>query len=306
MDMERVVSLLPSTTEILFALGAEDRLVGISHECDFPTGTERITSVTSSIIGPETPGNEIDALVRAQLDEYGTLYTLDLDRVRSLHPDLVLTQQLCTVCAVGYKSVRDAFLTIDPPPHIESIEPRSVEEIFASIIRVADLLRLHDRGVEVVEALRRRYEAIVPAAPTRVLFLEWIDPPFCAGHWVPELIERAGGIPLLARVGEHSVGIAWEVIEDLEYDALVLSCCGFSLARLIPEARNNTPLSELVRTRPERRVVLFDGNHYFSRPGPRVVESAELLASALKGIDARDVEASIPEPYVIGGPALFD
>lgn len=304
--MERAVSLLPSTTEILFALGAEDRLVGISHECDYPDGTRRIAPVTSSIIGPDTPSDRIDAMVRAQLDEYGTLYTLDLDRVRSLHPDLVLTQQLCTVCAVGYKTVRDAFLTFEPPPHIESIEPRSVEEIFASIIRVADLLRLHDRGVEVVDALRRRYEAIVPASPTRVLFLEWIDPPFCAGHWVPELIERAGGIPLLGRVGEHSVGIAWDAIEAVEYDALVLSCCGFSLARLISEARHNTPLSELVRTRPERRVVFFDGNHYFSRPGPRVVESAELLASALKGIDAREVEASIPEPYVIGGPALFE
>lgn len=295
--MQRILSLLPSTTEVLYALGAEDTLAAVTHECDFPPQARSKPQVTSARINPSLSSSEIDALVREQLDDTGTLYALDMDLIRELRPDAVLTQQLCTVCAVGFETVRGAMRSLPEPPEVLNIEPRNLSQVFASFEQIAELTGRPDDGKELVRQLRTRLAAIEKAPPTRVLFLEWLIPPFSAGHWMAELIEGAGGIPVLADKGTHSRGISWEAIHAADFDVLVVSPCGFDVERGMQDIESSPELQELREKRPSLRIILFDGNHYFSRPGPRLVESAEMLAKALRGIPASEAEASIPVPY---------
>ena len=295
--MERILSLLPSTTEVLYALGAEDTLAAVTHECDFPPQAQNKPQVTSARINPSFSSAKIDSLVREQLDDTGTLYALDMDLVRELRPDAVLTQQLCTVCAVGYETVRGAMRSLPEPPEVLNIEPRTLSEVFASFEQIAALIDRRDAGAELVRKLRERFSAIEKAPATRVLFLEWLIPPFSAGHWMAELVEGAGGIPVLADQGSHSRNISWETIAKADFDVLVVSPCGFNVERGMQDIESSPELRKLREERPSLRVLLFDGNHYFSRPGPRLVESAEMLAKALRNIPSAEAGASIPVPY---------
>jgi iron complex transport system substrate-binding protein len=297
--MKRILSLLPSTTEILYMLGAEDHLVGITHECDYPDRARSKPRVTGARINPSMPSREIDALVREQLEDAGSLYTLDMDLVRELAPEIVLTQQLCTVCAVGYATVHAAMRALADPPVVMNVEPRTLDEVFASFVAIAAELGLQELGRKAVADLRARLAAIPSLDPKpRVLLLEWLIPPFAAGHWMPELVEAAGGTPVLHFKGEHSRGVSWEQIRAARFDVLVISCCGFPVRRAVDDVRACDELRDLLRERPDLRVIVCDGNHYFSRPGPRLVESAEILHAALAGIAAESVTATIPEPYV--------
>lgn len=279
--MKRILSLLPSTTEVLYALGAEETLVGVTHECDFPPETALKPQLTSAKINPAMESAEIDRLVREQLDDSGTLYALDMELVRELRPQIVLTQQLCTVCAVGYETVRGAMATLAEPPQVINIEPKNLREVFDSFVEIARLIDREEEGQHLVESLTERLQAIKKAVSPRVLFLEWLIPPFSAGHWMPELVEAAGGIPVLANPGSHSRSLTWEAIREAEFDVIVVSCCGFSIERATQDVRACTELGELLAERPSIRLIVMDGNHYFSRPGPRLVESAELLAREL-------------------------
>lgn len=296
--MNGVLSLLPSATEIIFALGAEDTLVGVTHECDFPLAARSRPMVTSARIDPSMRSDEIDRLVREQLDDSGTLYALDLPLVASLRPSIVLTQQLCTVCAVGFETVRAAMKTLEEPPEVVNLEPKNLEEVFGSILEVGRLVGRGAAAEQVVVELRNRLGAIPRLDPTPdVLFLEWLVPPFSAGHWMPELIEAAGARTVLSDRNSHSRSLSWEQIRSASFDTLVVSCCGFSVERAMLDIQGSAELDDLRRERPDLRVILFDGNHFFSRPGPRLVESAELLSRALCGVIPENAGSSVPDPY---------
>jgi iron complex transport system substrate-binding protein len=297
--MKRVLSLLPSTTEIVYAIGAEDQLVGVTHECDYPGEAQSKPRVTSARITPAMESHEIDALVREQLDESGTLYSLDMELVRELRPDIVLTQQLCTVCAVGYATVHAAMQSLPEPPQVINIEPRTLDEVLGSIVTIGELLDLKARAQEYVAELRERLSSIPPLEPApSLLLLEWLIPPFSAGHWMAELVEAAGANPVLDNRGEHSRQLEWSRICESEFDVLVVSCCGFNVERAMHDIESSEELRALRNERPGLRIIVFDGNHFFSRPGPRLVESAELLHNALAGRSAAEVTSSIGRPFV--------
>lgn len=310
----KILSLLPSTTEIIYAIGGEDRLVGVTHECDWPVEARVNPQVTSARITPAMESAEIDRLVREQLDESGTLYALDMDLVRSLAPDLVLTQQLCTVCAVGYETVRAAMRSLDDPPEVLNVEPHDLGQVFDSFVMVAERCGMRAEGEQLVDRLRARLDRLRdgmlreetdpplidlfcyrrgekdPDAETdtnsgrRLLFLEWLIPPFSAGHWIPELVEAAGFEPVLANGGEASRQLDWETIRATPFDHLVISCCGFSIERTMEDVEGTEELVALMEERPELSVYVADGNHYFSRPGPRVVDAAVALARGVRGV----------------------
>jgi iron complex transport system substrate-binding protein len=296
--MKRVLSLLPSATEIVYALGAEANLVGVTHECDFPPQARGKPQVTSAKINPSMESGEIDRLVREQLDASGSLYALDMELVRRLRPELVLTQQLCTVCAVGFETVRAAMRSLPDPPVVMNLEPRNLAEVFATFIDMARELGCSERGESLVNDCRAALDRIEPlASPARALFLEWLIPPFSAGHWMAELVEAAGAEPVLADRGSHSRQLEWSAIFDANFDALVISCCGFSVERTMHDVAACAELRELRARRPKLRVIVFDGNHFFSRPGPRLVESARLLNAALAGESPQEVDSSVESPF---------
>jgi iron complex transport system substrate-binding protein len=304
--MKRVISLLPSATEIIHALGAAESLVAVTHECDYPPQARSLPRVTTARIDLSMASDEIDRLVREQLDDTGSLYRLDLALVESLAPEIVLTQQLCTVCAVGYETVHAAMRSLASPPEVINLEPRTLAEVFDSFRIVARILEIPERGELLVKRLDEELRAIrAPERRPRVLLLEWLIPPFAAGHWMPELVEAAGGDAVLHFTGTHSRQIAWDDIDAADFDVLAISCCGFSVERALDDVAASDRLAALMEARPELRTVVLDGNHFFSRPGPRLVESARLLNAALRGVDPSDAGASVDDAYrVYSGESL--
>jgi len=287
----RVVSLLPSLTEIVCALGAGDRLVGRSHECDHPAGVERLPAVTAPRIpsAQDTPSGEIDREVRRLLRDALSPFTVDAERLRALAPDLVLTQDQCRACAVSLPDVERALGTaLGGAPQLLSVAPQTLGEVWESISAVAGALgcaaagrALLHRLVERVVRLGERMAA--RGARPRVVAVEWLEPLMVAGHWTPELIAIAGGEPVLARAGERSRWISWPELRAADPDVIVVAPCGFPLARTQNELRLLTSLpgwSALSAVRDER-VYLADGNALFNRPGPRLVDTLELLAELL-------------------------
>lgn len=281
-----VVSLLPAATEIVGALGMMESLVGVSHECDYPPQVNDKPRVTRCEIHEAgLPSSQVDSWVRNSLASRGTLYTMDEALLRQLGPDVILTQKLCDVCAVGYGSVTALASTLPGPPQVINLEPSSVEDIFRDIQRVASALGVPDRGSAVVTSLRERVErvrSVATAANQRpsCLLLEWIDPPYCGGHWNPELIEIAGGFDPLGLKGKDSTRVEWGRVLDARPETIVLACCGYSIDRTrrdIPILRSYPGWDSLPAVRRER-VFVVDGCAYFSRPGPRIVDSLELLS----------------------------
>lgn len=281
------MSLLPSATEIVAALGCSDRLVGISHECDFPSSIADRPRVTRcEIHGANLPSAEIDAWVRETLKARGTLYTLDEELVRELEPDVILTQQLCDVCAVNYGSVAAFARSLARPPVVVNLQPSTLEDIFGDIARVGEVLGAAPRAEALVAELRRRVRSVAARAAAatarpRCFLMEWTDPPFCGGHWNPELVELAGGIDPIGRTGQPSRRVSWEEIAAADPDLIVLALCGNTLERARQEAAALVPNPSWTGLRAVRqgRVAIVDGNAYFSRPGPRIVDSLEMLAA---------------------------
>jgi iron complex transport system substrate-binding protein len=285
----RVVSLVPAATEIVAALGMTDRLVGVSHECDFPSEVNQKPRVTRCQIHEAgLPSAEVDRWVRETLAATGTLYTMDEPLLRSLQPDVMLTQRLSDVCAVGYGSVTALAATLPEPPRVVNLEPSCLADIFGDIHRVAAALEAPERGESVVAALMQRVEAVRKRTAQagrrpRCFLMEWIDPPFCGGHWGPELVEIAGGEDPLGRPGEDSTRILWERVREAEPEVLVLACCGYPVERTLqdlPILQRYPGWAELPAVR-NGQVYIANGSAYFSRPGPRVVDSLEILAEIL-------------------------
>ena len=287
--MKRAVSLLPAATEIVAALGLMDSLVGVSHECDYPREANEKPRVTRcEIHAAGLPSREVDRWVTQALTERGTLYTLDEPLMRSLRPDVILTQRLCDVCAVSFGSVAKFAATLPGPPQVASLEPTSLAEIFEDIRRVAALMGVPERAEAAVARLGDRVGAVQSLAAQsirrpRCVILEWIDPPFCSGHWNPELVELAGGEEALGRKGQDSRRVAWEAVVSAQPEVLILACCGYPVQRTLEDARileRNPGYASIPAVR-ERRVYAVDGCSYFSRPGPRIVDSLEMVAQIL-------------------------
>ena len=284
----RIVSLLPAATEIACALELRGELVGVSHECDYPPGVERLPRATRSLIPADAASVEIDALVRQRLAEGGALYTLNTPLLERLRPDLILTQALCDVCAVAEEEVRQAACVLPGRPRVVNLEASRLSDVLASVRQVAEAAGVPERGEKLVASLGRRIDAVKErtarlTARPRVVVLEWIDPPFSAGHWTPELVELAGGVEGVGRSGLPSQTTDWEKIVAWQPEAMVIACCGFGLQRTrqdLPILTGRPHWRELPCAR-DGRVYLVDGSAYFSRPGPRLVDSLEILAHAL-------------------------
>ena len=286
----RIVSLLPSATEIVCTLGLSERLVAVSHECDFPPeAVAGLPRMTADRIPPTTRrSGEIDAAVRAALAAGHGLYALDEPLLVRLAPDLVLTQELCHVCAVSYPTVLQAARAAGGAgaPLVVSLEPHSLADVLATIELVATLAGVEARGETVTAALRVRLAEVEP--PTRrpdVALVEWLDPLFAPGHWVPEQIERAGGESVMGVRGERSRESSWEALAAADPDVVVLGLCGFDLPRTLDEWSAFEPPVPLTRTKAWRHGQMWaiDGSAYVSRPGPRLIDGVEILAAVVAG-----------------------
>ncbi len=288
-DALRIVSLLPSATEIVCRLGLQDALVGVTHECDHPPGVADKPRLTASRISHETMSSvEIDHAVRSQLDGHGTIYDLDETRLRVLAPDLILTQELCDVCAVSYRTVEQAARRLDTDTVVVSLEPNTISDILANIKTVGQLTGASAEADRVVGELRARLDALDRLSTgltrrPRTLVLEWLEPPFAPGHWVPEQIAHAGGDASFGATGAASRTTTAEEIGAYAPEAVVLAPCGYYIAdtlHQLPQARLPAGWAELPAVR-DGNVWAVDATSYFSRPGPRVVDGAEILARIL-------------------------
>ncbi|MBI1806257.1 MAG: cobalamin-binding protein [Ignavibacteria bacterium] len=282
----KICSLLPSSTEIIYALGLGDNLVAVTHECDYPPEALSKPRVTRSDISPSLSSAEIDFRVRQQLTDVGSLYSLDADMLELLKPDVIFTQQLCTVCAVSYENVARIAYHLNSKPKVINLEPTSLEGIFDNIMTVGKYAGVVDQAEAVIHFLRQRVNRIESLVRHRerenVLCLEWLDPPFCAGHWIPELVEIAGGFDALGRKHQPSTQVAWEQILSYNPDVLVITCCGFSVERTMQElSLLRKPMLEGLKAFQDGNVFVVDGSSYFSRPGPRIVDSVEILATII-------------------------
>jgi iron complex transport system substrate-binding protein len=284
----RIVSLVPNGTEILFAVGAGDLVVGVSHECDFPEEARRRPILTGSALTPGMSAAEVDAAVSSQVGSGESLYTLDEARIAELAPDLIVTQQLCPVCAVSTEQVDGAVRPLPRCPDLLSLDPRTLADVLADIRRVGEATGRDQEAEELLHGLERRLDAVRAAVAgrprPRVLALEWLDPPFAGGHWVPEMIELAGGIDAAARPGDHSARLTWEQVREADPDVLVAMPCGFDEAgaRAQIDLMAGRPEWQSLRAVREGRVFPVDANGCFSRPGPRLVDGIERLAKILQ------------------------
>ena len=285
----RIVSLLPSATEIVCALGLEDRLVAVTHECDFPPGAlEGVPRITATRLPPEVSGSrEIDDAVRSALATGHGIYDLDEARMAELDPDLVLTQELCRVCAVTYPRVVEAARSAggSDGPVVVSLEPHTLADVLVTIEFVAGMAGVEERGRELVTDLRRRMDELRRPPTRRVAVIEWLDPLFAPGHWVPEQVERAGGQPVIGWRGDPSRELAWEALAGADPEVVVLGLCGFDLPTTIGEWAAFEPPKALSTTPAWRTHDLWaiDGSAYVSRPGPRLVDGIEVIGSILAG-----------------------
>jgi iron complex transport system substrate-binding protein len=281
----RICSLLPSATEIVFALGMGDSLVGITHECDYPAETSRIAQVTRSNIPAGLSSEEIDSMVSSNLTTQGTLYELDQPLLEQLAPDLILTQRLCDVCAVAFDKVQEVAGNISSKPRVVNLEPHSLEDILENINLVGSLIHAEERAGQLVESYRKRIAAIQEktralSSRPRVFCMEWVNPPYCGGHWMKKLVEIAGGRDDLANPDRPSYRIEWNRIVAFAPEVMVLTCCGYKLAKVLEEAKllaQFDGIEELPAVK-NNRIYATNGSDYFSRPGPRIIESLEILA----------------------------
>jgi iron complex transport system substrate-binding protein len=285
----RIISLVPNGTEILFAVGAGDLVVGVSHECDFPAEARTRPILTGSALRPGMTAAEIDQVVSAQVGSGESLYTLDEDRIAELAPDLIVTQQLCPVCAVSTGQVDDAVRPLPRCPDLLSLDPRTLSEVFADIRRVGEATGRSSEAEELLQDLQSRLEAVrarvAGRSRPRVASLEWLDPPFVGGHWVPEMVEIAGGIDVFAKPGDHSARLTWEQLQAADPDVLVVMPCGYDEAGAAAQIAviADRPEWQALRAVRDGRVYPVDANGCFSRPGPRLVDGIERMAELFHG-----------------------
>ena len=278
----RIVSLVPHATELLFALGLGDDVVAVTHECDFPLEVLQLPRVTRDVLPAGLAAAEIDAAVRERTQQGKAIYELDEDRLEELEPDLIVTQELCAVCAVSYDDVVEVAGRLPTAPRVISLDPRTLGEAMGDIRTIAQATGVRDAALELVTRQRARIDAVRRAVkdadPVRVAAIEWLDPVFIAGHWTPQIIELAGGADVLGFAGEHSEQSTWETVAAARPEVVVAMPCGYDAERSREEALRYA--AEL-RGVGARRIVAVDAAAYFSRPGPRLVDGLELMAHVL-------------------------
>lgn len=282
----KIVSLLPSATEIVYALGLEDSLAGVTFECDYPAEAQRKPVVVDTALQQGRPmaSAEIDAAVRDLMDRKEPLYVLDKDLIRDIQPDLILAQDLCRVCAVPSGQVQEALDELGCASEVISLDPTGLDEILEGIVQVGKATATESRAEELVGALRRRLEAVrsrgarLPAI--RTFCLEWLEPPFVGGHWIPEMVTIAAGENLLSAPGERSRTVTWRQVADAKPETIVFMPCGYYLPEAEEEAARLYRVPELRETSAfsTGSVYAVDASSYFSRPGPRIVDGLEILA----------------------------
>ena len=281
----RICSLLPSATEIAYAIGLGDSILGVSHECDFPPEAATKPSLLRPRVDPSAPPLEIDRQVSEIIARGESIYAVDADLLRSLDPDLILTQDLCHVCAASPDDLATALARFQKQPQVLSLTPRSLAEVWDDIRRVGEATGRTREANAFAASLEERVAAVEVAVAKassrpRVLCLEWLDPYYVGGHWVPEMVSKAGGEDVLGRMREPSFRVSAEQILEARPDAIVIMPCGYNLARVVSEFRiEMSPRgAESLPAARERRIFAVDANSYFSRPGPRLADGVALLA----------------------------
>jgi iron complex transport system substrate-binding protein len=280
----KIVSLLPSATEIVFALGLGDQLEGVSFECDFPEAARSVPVVSGTALEVDRPRTaaEIDTEVSTKIAGGESIYSLDDARIRAIDPDVILAQDLCAVCAVPSGQVQEALGVIGCHADVVSLDPAGLDDVIECVAQVGRATGTERAAAELTAALRRRVAdvraRVAGRTRPRVFVLEWPDPPFNSGHWVPEMVEAAGGEPVLAAARQPSRRLDWAEIGGEPIDVTIFSPCGFDLAGAVEQAASFIDRSDL----PDLgKIVAVDANSYFSRPGPRVVDGVEMLAELL-------------------------
>jgi iron complex transport system substrate-binding protein len=285
----RIVSLVPHATELLFALGLGDDVVGVTHECDFPPAAGELPRLTRDELPPGLSAAQIDAAVRERTQAGAAIYALDEALLRELEPDLIVTQELCPVCAVSYDEVLAVAERIDPCPQVVALDPRTFGETMGDVRTIAQATGALAAALDLIARQRARVDrvriAVEDAARPSVAALEWLDPVFVGGHWTPQLIELAGGIDLLGLPGEPSPQVGWETVAAARPEVVVVMPCGFDAARALQEAELH---AGRLRELGARRVVAIDASATFSRPGPRLVDGLETLAHILHPAAVRE------------------
>lgn len=284
----RIVSLLPSTTEIVTALGKTDALVGRSHECNYPEGIDSLPSCTEPKFNPDGNSYEIDQRVKALLQEGLSVYRVDVEKLKALKPDVILTQDHCEVCAASFDEVENAVeSTLDNDVKVISVSPTDLSSWVQSIRTIAEAIEAKETAVELTGRMKSEMQDIqqqtIELTPPKVLSIEWMDPLMTAGNWIPELVQVAGGIPVGAESGKHSPKISWDKIQRLNPDIITIIPCGYSIDETLSEISTLTSLKgwSQLRAVQNKQVYIADGDHYFNRPGPRLVDSARILAEIL-------------------------
>jgi len=282
----RVVTLLPGATEIVAALGAGGELVAISHECDYPPSVQHLPRVTSTPLDPSLPSGTIDAEVRRLREAGRPVIAVDAAELGALAPDLVITQDLCEVCAVADGEVHRLATALSPAPRVLALTGRTFDGVLADIRAVAASLDMSEEGDELTAGLRTRLARLrqtAPARARRILCIEWVDPPYLAGHWVPDLVAAAGGIDVGAAPGSHSAVVTWDAASAMCPELVVVMLCGFGVerARAELERLRDADARRLLAATP---VWILDGNAYTSRPGPRIVDGAARLQAAMLNV----------------------
>ena len=278
----RIASLVPSATEALFALGFGDDVVAVTHECDWPAATRALPRLTRSAIPPDLPPAEVDAAVRERTARGEAIYELDRETLERLAPELIVTQAVCPVCAVSYEEVCSVAAGLPGGPAVVSLDPATLGDVLADLPRLADACGAAERGEELRARLNDRIEAVRHAvaglAPRRVLALEWLDPPYVAGHWVPEMIAAAGGVDVLAGAGERSRPAAWTELAEARAEVVAVMPCGLYADEAAAQA---DAFAGRLASLGAARIFAVDAASSFSRPGPRLADGIELLGHLL-------------------------
>jgi iron complex transport system substrate-binding protein len=278
----RIASLVPSATETLFALGLGEQVVAVTHECDWPPEASSLPHLTRTVIPPGLGPAEIDRVVRETVGAGRPLYELDAERLAELAPDMIVTQAVCEVCAVSYDDVVAVAATLPGKPRVLSLDPLQLDDVLNDLVRVADAAGDPEAGRRARGEAHARLAAVASAVAgaerQRVAAIEWLDPVFVAGHWVPEMVSIAGGVDALGTAGEKSRTVSWSELEAAHPDTVVAMPCGYDAARSAEEAE---AFSDRLGALGARRIVAVDASAYFSRPGPRLVAGVELLAAIL-------------------------
>lgn len=289
------------------ALGLQDQLVGVTHECDYPLFVRDLPKVTRTLIPIDASGGDIDRLVRDRVQDRRALYTLDISVLQGLQPDLIVTQALCDVCAVAEDEVTAAACALPGTPRVINLAPQSLADLFYAVRQVAEAAGVQGRAEALVRAMRARIDQVVARSAAvrqrpRVVLLEWLDPPFSCGHWSPELVRLAGGVEGLGREGEPSRTLRWDEVIAWQPEVVFIACCGWSVERTLGDLSLLQAVAgwEHVPAVRSGRVYVTDGSRYFSRPGPRLVDSLEILAHTLHP-EVHPLPNALPSPLCVGG-----